>query len=90
MKSIERNFTKTVEKHPEWSSFICFSNTIMGAGFSEPRIKIMFDKLVDKNDYAKSEKKELIKFLLSINKPLNRIENRGLFDSGRDEKEKEV
>ena len=90
MRSIERNFRKAEKRHPEWSSFICFAHTIRDASFSEARVKIMFNKLVNKEDYVKNEKNGLIKFLLSINKPLNRIENEGLFDPERNKKVKEV
>jgi uncharacterized protein YktA (UPF0223 family) len=80
MKSIERKFNKNVEKNPGSSSYICFNNIVTGANFSEARLRIMFDKLVDKSDYVKSEKKGLVNYSLSLNNRLNRIENRGLFD----------
>ncbi len=71
MRSIERKFKKIEEKHPEWSSYICFAETISGQGFSEDRVKRMFNKLVDKEEYAQDEKRAIVKYLLSLNEPLS-------------------
>ena len=75
MKSIERRFRKIENENPYWSSYICFARSISGQNFSEDRLRRMFNKLVDKNEYAQDEKKEIIKYLLTLNIPLNRTEN---------------
>lgn len=72
MRSIERRFIIIKTKNPDWSSFLCFGASIKNQGFSEDRLKRMFEKLVEKKDYAKADKKGVIKFLLHINKPLKR------------------
>ncbi len=90
MKSIERKFYKNVEENPGSSSLVCFNNIVKGANYSEARLRIMFDKLVDKEDYVKNEKKWWVNYSLLLNNPLNRIENGGLFDQGGGQKPKVI
>ena len=63
MRSIERRFRLEQEKSPLSSTFICFSAAVHKQRFSRKMIMEWFNKLVDKNDYDKKEKKELIEFL---------------------------
>jgi hypothetical protein len=63
MKSIERRFNNIVEKCPYWSSYICFAEAIKRQGFSRQTIHRWFNKLVDKNDYVKNEKKAILAHL---------------------------
>ena len=63
MKSLERRFNNVAEKNPVWSSYICFAEAIKGRGFSKQTIHRWFQKLVDKNDYARSEKKAILAHL---------------------------
>ena len=57
MKSIERRFKNIEEKNPFWSSYICFAEAIQGQRFSKQTVHRWFQKLVDKDDYAKKKKK---------------------------------
>lgn len=66
MQSIERRFISMQEKYPNHSSFICFGRAIKDQGFSESMIKRWFNKLVDKDDYCRSEKAELFAHLYSL------------------------
>jgi hypothetical protein len=66
MRSVERKFNKINKKNPYWSSWNCFVNAIKGQDFNKRIILKWFNKLIDKNDYAKNEKKELIKHLLKV------------------------
>ncbi len=68
MRSIERRFKYVQRKNPYWSSFTCFANTVRGKKYSKDRIKRYFNKLVDKEEYAKDEKKQIMKYLFDINK----------------------
>ncbi len=68
MKSIERRFNNILEKNPYWSSYICFAETIRERGFSSQTISRWFNKLVDKNDYDKKEKKGIVMHLVQISK----------------------
>ena len=70
MKSLERKFNNIAEKNPNKSSYICFAEAIKGQNFSKQTIHRWFQKLVDKNDYAKSEKKEILAQLEKISNPV--------------------
>ncbi len=70
MRSIERRFNNISKKNPYWSSYLCFAETIKNRDFSLRTIKKHFNQLVEKDDYSKKEKKEIINYLyqLSISK----------------------
>ncbi|MDD3357003.1 MAG: hypothetical protein PHP72_08830 [Dysgonamonadaceae bacterium] len=76
MKSIKRKFTKLNKQHPHWSSLICFTETIYGGGFSRQTIHRWFKKLVDKSDYPKESKKEIMTFLESVGKYSSTTKNK--------------
>ena len=80
MKSIERRFKRIQQKHLDWSSWTCFSEAIVYQGFSEDRLRRMFNKLVDRSEYLKKEKKELLEYLVGLNNRSKRTENWGNFD----------
>lgn len=63
MRSIERRFKNIAEKNPLWSSYICFAEAIKGQRFTKPMISMWFSKLVEKDDYLKSDKCQLLKQL---------------------------
>jgi len=77
MKSVEEQFTETQTKYPLWSSYLCFAVVIKYKGRKFPVTK-HFNKLVDKNDYDKEEKYQIIEFLK--NEVLGRRLNKGLND----------
>lgn len=62
MKSIVRRFNKINQKNPGLSTISCFAITITGQNFSRQTIARGFNKLVDKDDYDKKDKKEIIAF----------------------------
>ncbi len=63
MRSIKRRFKKILTKNPCKSSYICFSEAIRGQKFSKQTIHRWFAKLVDKNDYCRSEKRAILSHL---------------------------
>jgi len=63
MKSLERRFRNIQKRCPFWSSFVCFYQAIQDQGFSRQTIHRWFNKLVEKDDYHKAEKKALLKHL---------------------------
>ncbi len=69
MRSIKRRFTNEQDKSPELSSFINFGTAIKSQRFSKDMIHRWFNKLVDKEDYQKSDKNEILKHLVSISNP---------------------
>jgi hypothetical protein len=66
MRSIERRFKKEQSKtdNINSSSYIIFGRTIADQGFSKKQITKWFNILVEKDDYLKEEKKELIRQLV--------------------------
>lgn len=70
MKSLERRFSNITKKNPNWSSYTCFYEAIKGQRFSKQIIHRWFQKLVDKDDYAKSEKRDILAHLVGLSNPL--------------------
>jgi hypothetical protein len=68
MKLVKRIFNKVRERNPYWSDYICFAEAVRGKKFSWKTIVRHFNSLVDRNDYAKSEKKDILSFLRSFQK----------------------
>ncbi len=63
MRSLKRVFEKLKRENPNWSDYTCFSHAISGKGFSKKIVSRYFNKLVDKGDYLKGEKKEVLERL---------------------------
>jgi hypothetical protein len=63
MRSLKRVFEKLKRGDPNWSDYTCFSYAISGKGFSKKIISRYFNKLVDKGDYQREEKKEVLERL---------------------------
>jgi len=64
MRSIERRFNKVAKRYPEWGSLIQFSVTIKGMKFAKQNISRWFNKLVDPEDFDKTDKKQIINQLV--------------------------
>jgi len=68
MKSIERRFNNITQGNPYWSSYICFTKAIRGQNFSKQTLHRWFNKLVDKNDYSKNDKRAILHHLEILTK----------------------
>lgn len=68
MRSLERKFNNISEKKPLWSSYVCFAEAIKHHNFSEKIIKYWFNRLVDKEDYCRREKREVLKHLHDLSR----------------------
>jgi hypothetical protein len=68
MKSIKRIFSRIKSENPYWSDYTCFAEAVRGRKFSKKTIIRNFNSLVDKEDYAKNGKKEIIEYLVEISK----------------------
>jgi len=66
MRSIQRNFKNYQKENPCWSSWTCFAKTITGRSFSKDKIRRHFGVLVDKDDYEKKDKVQLLKYLYKL------------------------
>lgn len=74
MKSIQRRFNNIREKKEGWSSYLCFAQAVVGQKFSRETIHRWFNKLVDKDDYAARDKKNILTNLESLT---NDVRNTG-------------
>jgi hypothetical protein len=77
MKSIERKFNSIAEKNPNLSSYICFAKTVEEQGLNIQTIHRWFKKLVNKDDYEKSEKRALLENLANLSGTLRTTGIRG-------------
>jgi len=60
-------FYDTQRLNPHWSSFICFGEVIENKKYlHRPTITKWFNKLVDKDDYSKNDKGEVLGFLFGL------------------------
>lgn len=66
MRSVERNFRYFQRKNPGWSTWVCFAETVHGRCFSKDTIRRLFNQLVDKDDYIREEKMQLLKYLYEL------------------------
>lgn len=82
MKSIKHNFDSLREKRPLWSSYACFVAAIKGKGFGKDAIRRWFNKLVEKDDYTKNDKKALLENLDKLSNPMRTPENQGEVHQG--------
>jgi hypothetical protein len=68
MRSLKRVFEKRKRENPNWSDYTCFSHAVSGKGFSKKIVSRYFNKLVDKGDYSREEKKEILKGLFGYSR----------------------
>jgi len=68
MRSLKRIFNRIRSENPFWSDYTCFTEAVRGKGFSRNTIIRNFNSLVDKEEYARGEKKEIIEFLVGLSK----------------------
>lgn len=69
MRSIERRYKNIEVKNPLWSSYICFAEAIKNQYFNRQTISRWFSKIVEKDDYARSDKKQLLNHLEDLSNP---------------------
>lgn len=61
-----QHFKMVKDLNPYWSDWICFCETLRETGLRDRRKIIKyFNRFVDKNDYDKAEKRQLIDYLVS-------------------------
>lgn len=68
MKSVERCFNEIREKKLGLSSYGYFAEAVRNQWFSFRIIRFWFHKLVEKEDYAKEDKKEILLHLEALSK----------------------
>lgn len=71
MNSISDRFKKIREKNILFSDYICFCEVITNRRYTEKAISKNFNKLVDKYEYDRKDKKRILSHLQTLLKPLN-------------------
>lgn len=66
MKSIQIRFNKLVEKYPHRGLYSCLTLLVNRKGLGRQAITKLFDELIDKEDFARNERGELIDYLLKL------------------------
>ena len=60
-------FSETKRLNPYWSDYTCFAETIKNRKTLHPRlIRKWFDRLIDKNEYAKDDRNEILQYLIRL------------------------
>jgi len=67
MRSIARRYKNIEKKYIELPSFICFGRAIRGQRFTQKVLRRHFNDLVDKNEYDKSDKRQLFNHFYRLN-----------------------
>jgi len=60
MRSLQRRFKIISQKHPFWSSLVCFERAIVGRNFKRRTLYYWFFQLVDRNDYRRKDSKDIL------------------------------
>ncbi len=66
MKSLQYNFKKAQKGNPFLSTLIQFSIAVRHQNYTSKKIVEWFNRLVDKNDYTSSNKKEVIQYCVQL------------------------
>ena len=79
MKSLERRFSNISQFNPVWSSYICFVEAVKDQNFSKRIVNYYFNKLVEKDDYAIAEKREIVEYLNMLSTNPLKVAEEGMF-----------
>ena len=64
---MKKEFEIIQDNFPDLSSCMCFVKLIKGKKYPMPKVRVWFNKLVDKTDYDRMDKNDLMKFLSRVN-----------------------
>jgi len=70
MGDLSKLFYSISQDNTHLSSYVCLLKTLDGKGVKQKMCEFYFENLVDKADYNKEDKEELIKDLVRVSKPL--------------------
>lgn len=66
MTKLELIFTDILRMNPNYSTYIAFANTVIKTKLDPERIKAYFEEWVDRRDYRKSDKDQILAHLYSL------------------------
>lgn len=64
---MKKEFLIIQDKFPFFSTYICYVKLIWGNAYKKSKVRLWFNKLVERDDYSKEEKKEVLEFLYRAN-----------------------
>ncbi|MHB8871033.1 MAG: hypothetical protein ACYC5G_01070 [Candidatus Doudnabacteria bacterium] len=70
MKSLRARFEAVKDKNTNYSDYLCFAEAIRGRKFSKLVIHRWFNLLVEKEDYNRVDKRDLLGYLVYISNKL--------------------
>lgn len=79
MKSLERRFNNISQLNPYWSSHTCFAEAIKDQNFSRKIISYYFNRLIERDDYDRADKKQILAHLFSISTNPQKVAEEGSF-----------
>jgi len=65
---MKKYFDEVSLANPNLSSYMCFAQVVSGHIFTQSQIRKGFNRLVDKEDYARSEKQQILNHIQKIAK----------------------
>ncbi len=65
---VQKRFEKIANKNPHYSSYIAFAETVRDSTLSESTVRRWFYKLIDVDDYGKSDGPAILRYLVSLTK----------------------
>lgn len=66
MNLLKNKFEAILTKNPNYSTYIAFANALLQVKIMPKIIVAGFDKFVNKKDYSRSDKEEILNYLLNI------------------------
>jgi len=69
MYNVKQRFEKITENKPYLSSYMVYAETVSNTGLTEDVVRRWFRKLVDADDYAKSEAPAILRYLVTLAEP---------------------
>lgn len=66
MTKLESAFKSLESTHPGWSTITCLAVAVMGKNYGKMAIGQAFRKLVEKDDYSKSQKEAILNNLKNL------------------------
>lgn len=63
MTKLEMSFRNLEKNNPYWSSYTCLAVAVIGKGYGKMAIGQAFKKLVEKDDYSRSDKDRILEGL---------------------------
>lgn len=68
--TFKQALTKSIDEHPEWGMYIHLCKVLQESGAKKPEIMRHFTKYMPKDEFDRSERGELVDYLVKIADPI--------------------